>query len=99
LDGGILIMHRFYNDGYGMHMQGMMFACIIFLVLTAVVVYFLIRQSNLKNKQINKDKTLFVNEENRQVDTSKAIEMLNEKLVNGEITEEEYTRKKELITK
>ena len=92
-------MHRFYNDGYGMHMQGMVFACVIVLVLTAAVIYLVVRQNNLKNKQSINEKILLVNEDNKQVDTSKAVELLNEKLVNGEITEEEYTRKKELILK
>jgi uncharacterized membrane protein len=99
LYGGVLVMHRLYNDEYGFHMQGMMFMCIIFLAMAAVIIYLVIRQNQLKNKQIIKEKALLVNDGDKQVDTNKAIEMLNEKLVNGEINEEEYTRKKELILK
>ncbi|MBM7559767.1 SHOCT domain-containing protein [Marinitoga litoralis] len=64
---------------------------LIFLIIFLVVIYFVIKKiffnGNFDFNRSNKDEYY------------DAIKILNEKLVKGEITEEEYIRKKELILK
>lgn len=70
------------------------FISFIFLIIFLVVIYFIVKKiffnGNFEFKNIGK------NNKNEEYDV---IKILNEKLAKGEITEEEYLRKKELILK
>ncbi|MGO1470198.1 MAG: SHOCT domain-containing protein [Tissierella sp.] len=67
--------------GYGMFVGGLL--C---LIIIGMIAYFII---NIFNK----------NEKNSNVSGTKAsaIDLLNERYVNGEIDEEEYNRRKEVL--
>lgn len=70
------------------------FISFIFLIIFLVVIYFVIKKiffnGNFDFKNISRSS------KNEDYDV---LKILNEKLVKGEITEEEYIRKKELILK
>lgn len=86
-------MKYFYNgfDGFwGFHMIGGMILGIIFLIaFIALIVYIVNKLSHvyLQSKTASKQK---------EVD-SEALRILNVRFANGEITEEEYERKKKLL--
>jgi uncharacterized membrane protein len=88
------VMHRYgFGAGYGYgggrgEMFVMMGAVVILILVAALILYFILRRGGLGHGH----------NVISEVNTNKAMEILNEKLVNGEIAEEEYTRKKLLIT-
>ena len=88
-------MHRYgFGPGYGPDRGGMFIMMIgvifvILVILLATLVLFLVLKRHGFRHPHN-----FIHE----VNTNRAIEILNEKLANGEIGEEEYTKKKLLIT-
>jgi putative membrane protein len=85
-------MHRFgYGLGYGGgrgEMFVMMGAVVILILVAALILYFILRRGGLGHNNN------FIYE----VNTNRAMEILNERLASGEIAEEEYTKKKILIT-
>jgi len=84
------------------HMIGM--EIFMFLLLALIIVAVVLTCYYLyKNRDKLKSNSNSINSSDKK-DTSTndnmtALEILNRKFVNGEITEEEYLRKKELITK
>ncbi|KAF2956236.1 SHOCT domain-containing protein [Marinitoga sp. 38H-ov] len=83
------MMHGWYGPynfgGYGLIGS---FINFIFLIVFLVVIYFLIKKMFFNGN--------FEFKSNEDYDV---LKVLNEKFVKGEITEEEYLRKKELILK
>jgi putative membrane protein len=86
-------MHRYgfgpgsYGGGRG-EMFVMMGAVVILILVAALILYFILRRGGVGSSH-----NLI-----SEVNTNRAVEILNEKLANGEIAEEEYTKKKLLIT-
>lgn len=78
-----------YDNGYDYMGGGMMFMMFIGLIVIVAVVYFVIKASNHQTH----GKILEYNNNN----SGRAMEILNEKLANGEISEDEYNLKKKLI--
>ncbi|NUV00271.1 hypothetical protein XO12_09155 [Marinitoga sp. 1154] len=64
----------------------------IFLILLLVVAYFILKKIFTNNNFTFKNNIIRREDED-------ILKILNEKLVKGEISEEEYIRKKELILK
>lgn len=63
---------------------------ILFIALTGFLLYTLYKNNQKKESHSPQSEPL-------KFEESQALEILKLKLVNGEISEEEYTRKKELI--
>jgi len=88
-----------YNNGYeGMHNCGYMMIPTILLsiILLIIIIYMVIKfvkHKNLYSQSLTKNNIELVD------NTSKALEILNIKYANGEINDEDYTRKKEQILK
>jgi putative membrane protein len=85
-------MHRYGFGSYGYgggrgEMFVMMGAVVILILVTALILYFILRRGGVGGHNLISE-----------VNTNRAVEILNEKLANGEIGEEEYTKKKLLIT-
>ncbi|SHF05311.1 putative membrane protein [Marinitoga hydrogenitolerans DSM 16785] len=82
---------RPYGYGYGLIGS---FISFIFLIIFLVVVYFIVKKiffnGNFDIKNMSQSK---------RSGEYEILKILNEKLVKGEISEEEYIRKKELILK
>lgn len=72
---------------FGM-MWGWVAGFIVLIALIALVVFAIVKAAN------NNGHT---NYSNNYDETRKAIELLNQRLANGEIDEEEYKRKKDLL--
>ncbi|OQY10849.1 MAG: hypothetical protein B6I29_00610 [Marinitoga sp. 4572_148] len=75
----------FMNGGYGIIGY---FISFVMLLIIAGVIFFVF-------KVMNNDKAK--KKEHIKVDNYNVLKVLNEKFVNGEITEEEYLRKKKII--
>jgi len=84
-------MMRYFPDGfYGVHMIVSMIAGLIILaVIIGVVVYIVNKLSNVYLQSRKQPSMNSAKEE--------ALLILNKRLANGEISEEEYERKKNLI--
>lgn len=80
---------RPYGYGYGIIGS---FISFIFLILLLVVAYFILKKIFTNNNFTFKNNIIRREDED-------ILKILNEKLVKGEISEEEYIRKKELILK
>lgn len=76
-------MHGFY--GYGLMSGGGIFMGIFWLLIIVVVLYFVFRNNNNSGNNHNSF---------NKNSTNEALRILNEKYVNGEISEEEYKHKK-----
>lgn len=90
---------RGYQGMYGMHFGGfMIIPCIIITLILIVVLVYLFNKL-IKKKDFRGNSTSTVNTPLLPtVDTTaKALEILNIRYANGEITEEEYNKKKENI--
>ncbi|GLC31978.1 SHOCT domain-containing protein [Clostridium omnivorum] len=90
---------RGYQGMYGMHFGGfMIIPCIIItLILLVVLVYLfnkLIRKKDFHGNSVNAANVPSVPTMDT---TAKALEILNIRYANGEITDEEYNAKKETI--
>jgi len=74
------------GSGYGYNMMGgrfgFMFICIITIAITVFIVYKLLKNNNIKDIG-SRDNSL---------------DILNERFARGEINEEEYNNKKDLIS-
>lgn len=75
----------FMGNGYGMIGY---FISFIMLIVIIGVIYFIFK--GLKNNDVRK-------KENVKTNNYDVLKILNEKLAKGEITEEEYLRKKKII--
>lgn len=75
--------------GYGMMGIGWFWMMFIPLILIGIIVYAAVRLANGKHR----------NYENKYDGTNHAMEILNQRFASGEINEEEYKRKKELLRK
>lgn len=83
-------MHRYgFGPGFGYERAGMFVMMIIFILIIALLLFLAIRSGFFKHHH---NYNVSNNTNNR------ALEILNERLASGEITEEEYTSKKLLIT-
>jgi len=76
--------------GYGMMGFGWMW---IWIVIIAVIVIGVIAYLAVKSSNSNGNK------QDRHQESNQALEILKQKYANGEITEEEYLRKKEILKK
>lgn len=76
-----------YGYGLGYHRGEMIVMMILVIIIIALVAYIVTRHRGFKHMAWNSN-----------ANSSKAIDILNEKLALGEITEEEYTKRKQLIT-
>lgn len=72
--------------GWGYGMMGGWFGMLIPIILIAVIIYAVVRSSGNSHQS---DKTSLNN----------SLDILNERFARGEIDEEEYLRKKEMIIK
>ncbi|MEZ0536844.1 SHOCT domain-containing protein [Caldicellulosiruptoraceae bacterium PP1] len=72
--------------GYGM----MAFGWILMLIPLALIGLIIYAAIRLANSGIRKN-------EEKYGETNRALELLNQKFANGEISEEEYKRKKDLL--
>jgi len=83
---------RYFPDGfYGIHMiVSMIVGLIILAVIIGVVVYIV---NKLSNVYLQSRKQAPMNSSAKE----EALLILNKRLANGEISEEEYERKKNLI--
>lgn len=85
---------RGYGYGRGFNVVGPVLCMLVMLALIGLVVYLVLKNRNLKNNLIGTGGT------KASIGASglgRAMEILNEKFALGEITEEEYSRKKELL--
>lgn len=85
-----------YGYGHGFHGGCMIITAIIIIALIAFAIYLLMKNRSLKNNVFGNN-NIKNNIDANSNGKEKAMEILNEKLALGEITEEEYTRRKELI--
>ena len=72
--------------GYGMMGFGWIWMMIIPATFIGVIVYVAVKASNSSGRY-----------EGKHHNSSQAIEILNQKFASGEISEEEYKRKKDLL--
>lgn len=88
-----------YGRGFGhghFWAGGMICMLIVFVLLIALVIFLVLKNKNIRNNIFNNGSNKY------QIDTNsnnRALEILNEKFAQGDITEEEYLHKKELISK
>lgn len=90
---------RGYQGMYGMHFGGfMIIPCIIITLILIVVLVYLFNKL-IRKKDFHGNSTSTVNTPLLPTTdtTAKALEILNIRYANGEITEEEYNKKKENI--
>jgi putative membrane protein len=76
-----------YGNGYEFMRGGMMYMMFIGLIIIAAAIYFVINNNQTHNQ--NHAVTNF--------NSGRAIDILNEKFANGEISEDEYSSKKKMI--
>ena len=85
---------RYFNNGYdgfwGFHMIGGMIVGLIVLIAFIVLVVYVVNK--LTNTYIQSRKNFDLKSE-----ADDALRILNMRFANGEITEEEYERKKKLL--
>lgn len=79
------MMHYWYG---GMGMFWFWLLVLLFLLLVSLLLYFLLRPSQNRRPFDSDDRT-----------TEEALRILNERFARGEISEEEYLRRKELLEK
>lgn len=87
-------MRYFYNhfDGlWGLHMIGGFIVGILFLIVLVVIIIYAINKFSQLYMQTKKNGMQSFSPEDE------ALKILNMRFANGEITEEEYERKKRLI--
>jgi putative membrane protein len=80
------MMHGYFWNG--MWSGGGIFMGIFWILIIVIVLYFVFRNNNPINNNQNHQK---------RNSTDEALRILNEKYVNGEISEEEYKNKKNNI--
>jgi len=81
------MMHGWYGwPRFGFGFMGCGFMMIFWVLLIGLAVYFIVKSTNRNNHHTNGD--------NRR-----ALDILDEKYAAGEIDEEEYLRKKNLLKK
>ncbi|BCS82287.1 SHOCT domain-containing protein [Anaerocellum diazotrophicum] len=88
------MMRHFYNDFdglWGLHMIGGFIVGILFLIVLVVVIIYAINKFSQLYMQTKKNNLQSFSPEDE------ALKILNIRFANGEITEEEYERKKRLI--
>ena len=79
-------MHGYF--GNGMWTGGGIFMGFFWILIIGIVLYFIFRNNNPTNNDHNYSK---------RNSTDESLRILNEKYVNGEISEEEYKKKKNNI--
>jgi putative membrane protein len=94
------VMMRFSRGGFygydrGFHMLGMLIIMFIIVVFIGALIFVVIKHRNFKKLGLGYGYGKANIE--TPINNNKAMEILNEKFALGEITEEEYIKKKELI--
>ncbi|MGM0640670.1 MAG: SHOCT domain-containing protein [Thermotogota bacterium] len=84
------MMHGYFWDG--MWTGGGFFMGLFWILIIAAVLYFVFRNNNTGNQNNN-------NNNSKRNSTDEALKTLNERYVNGEISEEEYKEKKNNLLK
>jgi putative membrane protein len=81
-----------YEHGHEFMRGGVICMMIFGLIIIGAVVYFVLKgnHSHIQSKSFAYN--------NNNSGTGRALEILNEKFANGEISEEEYSSKKKLIS-
>ncbi len=88
------MMRHFYNDFdglWGLHMIGGWLVGILFLIVLVVIIIYAINKFSQLYMQTRKNGLQSSSPEDE------ALRILNMRFANGEITEEEYERKKKLL--
>jgi putative membrane protein len=78
-----------FGNGYEYMRGGMVLMMFFGLIIIAAVIYFVIKGNSRQSHSQN--------HANTSINSNRALDILNEKLANGEISEDEYSSKKKMI--